>query len=359
MKRVYLVIVALLALIIMPTVNAMPSAEANDSLIINKDYNDTAVFAGQSVDVNAGVNGLGLYAGNTVQVKGNADYGFAAGNQVTVKDYTTKDLFVAGNQLNIKDVTVRNIYAAGQIMNITADADDLYIAGQSIVLNGNYKNVYVDCETFELNGVITGKLYINEKAEQKLGSETLIGKIETYVEPEVETPKTNFDAENFAFKVLVNGIISKVISTIKHFVSILIIGFLFILLCRRATEKINESSNGAGYIFAHFGIGLGLLIFVPIIALLLLFTGFISSVGIVGFVLYFLSIYLSGVIGALYVGKMIFKNMNTYLRYFITLLILTIIYMIPIVGWIAEFFMLCFTLGVIGHISLPEFKKGK
>ena len=164
---------------------------------------------------------------------------------------------------------------------------------------------------------------------------------------------------NFTFKLIVNGIITKLFKAFKSLVNLIILGCLTILIFKGIVTKINESSESAGSIFAHFGIGLGLLIIVPIVSIILLFTGFISGLGFVALMLYILGIYLSGVVGSIYLGKTIFKKMNEYLRFILVAVILSVIYLIPIVGGLVKFFMLCFSLGLMGHICLPEKKKGK
>lgn len=358
MKKFYLLLIAFISLLVLP-VYAMPSAETDNILDINKDYNDTALFAGNTVGVNSTINGLGLYAGQQLTVKGSADYGFIAGQTVSISDYKTKDLFAAGSTINIKDVDVRNIYAAAESITISSDANDLYIAGNNITIKGEYNNVYVEANSFEIDGKIYGKLYINEDAKQNIKEGSTVAKTETYVNPETKREKKDIDMGNFTFKLIVNGIITKLFRAFKGLVNLIILGCLTILIFKGIVTRINESSEGAGSIFAHFGIGLGLLIIVPIISIILLFTGFVSGLGFVAIMLYVLGIYLSGVVGSIYLGKVIFKNMNEYLRFIIIAVIMSIIYLIPIIGGLVKFFMLCFSLGLMGHICLPEKKKGK
>ena len=356
MKRFYLLLIAFITALVLP-VYAMPTGEADQNLNITKDYNDTAFFAGETVNVDSKIDGLGFTAGRTVTVKGQADYSFVAGETVTIDTLKTKDLYVAGNKIKIDDANARNIYGAAQEIAIDGDAKELFLVGETVTLKGEYDNVYVSCENLNFEGKIYGKLYINEDAKQTVKDGSSIAKTETYKEPEVETK--DVDAKEVGFKVIASIIAKKIISTIKHFLNVLIIGFLTILIFKNVVTRIDETSNTAGSVFAHFGIGLGLLILVPILAIILLFTGFASGLGFVGIMLYILGIYLSSIVGGLYVGKVLFKKMNTYLRFFLTTLILTVIYMIPIIGGFIEFFMLCLSLGLMGHICLPESKKGK
>ena len=356
MKRFYLLLIVFISTLILP-VYAMPSAEANNNLDINKDYNDTALFAGNDVNVSSTIDGLGLYAGQNVKVKGQADYGFIAGAELNINDYKAKDLFAAGQKIKITNTDTRNIYAAGEDIYIEADGKIVFVAGAKVEIKGEFEELYVDADEFIFDGKVTGKVLINEDAKQTVKEGSSITKVETYKNPEVETK--DVDAKEIGAKFIINAIIKKILSTIRHFVNVLILGFLTILIFKNVVTRIDNSSNGAGSIFAHFGIGLGLLIFVPIIALILLFTGLVSGLGFVAIMLYILGIYLSGIVGGLYLGKLIFKNMNAYLRFFLITLILTVVYMIPIIGGLLEFFMLCFSLGLMGHICLPEPKKGK
>ena len=351
MKRFRLVLIVLLALFLCPTANALIQGRADDNLTINENFNDTTAFAGNIVTVDSNVDGLGFAAGNMLNIKGSADYAFIAGNTITVSDYTTKDLFVAGNNVTINNATVRSIYAAGSVVAIKSNATTVYVGGASVTLDGEYENVYVDADEFTLNGNITGTLTINEKAKQTIKDGVTIAKTETYKDTEVES-KVNIRPEAF----IAAKIIAKIVSKLLHMVNILVIGLLAILLFKKTTAKVSEMKLDAGFVFANFGFGILALIAVPIISIILLFTGVVSALGVIALVLYGLAIYLSEIVGTLYIAKKLFAKMNTYLAFMLTLLIVTAISLVPVLGGLFSFFMLCMSLGLIINLISSEIK---
>ena len=351
MKRLKYILIILLAVFVAPFAQALIQGEADNTVNVNKDYEDNTLFAGNIVNVDSKIDGLGFVAGNTLTIKGSADYGFIAGNIITIANYETKDLFVAGNEITISNIKARSIYASANKIKVTSDVSTVYLSGDEIVLEGDFKDVYVACNKFKLNGKITGTLKINDDASREV-DEKNIANIEAYKSKSIN--KDNI--AQYRTNIIVGLLMVKVVAKLLHALSILIIGFIFIALFKKTVKKIENMGTNPGFIFARFGIGLVGLIIIPIISIILLITVIGLPLGVIGLTLYCLALYLSEVIGTLYIGKLIFKKMNNFLRYFLTLLILSIITLIPILGGLVSFFMLCLSLGIIGNIILSEIK---
>ena len=351
MKRFRLILIVLLAIFMCPTAKALIQGRADENLTINESFNDNTAFAGNIVSVDSQIDGLGFTAGNMVNVKGSADYGFVAGNTVTVSDYNTKDLFVAGNNVTINNVNARSIYAAGSVVAIKANAKTVYVGGASVTLDGEYENLIVDAEDFTFNGKVTGTLTINEKAKQTIKDGSSIVKTETYKDAEVDS-KVNIKPE----ALFMANIVAKIISKLMHMVSIIVLGMLFILLFKKTTAKLDKAKADAGYVFAKFGFGVLALIIVPVVGLILLITGLFTAIGVTAITVYCLAIYLSEIVGTYYIGKKIFKNMNKYLAFLVASLIVSAISLVPFVGGLLSFFMLCMSLGLIIDLIISEIK---
>nr|MCR4581195.1 hypothetical protein [Bacilli bacterium] len=327
MKRISLFLVLLLTVLVAPRASAL-TAKADNTVSYNENTSDNAFFAGNIVDVNSKIDGLGFTAGNSVIVKGKSDYGFVAGNSINISNYETKDLFVAGSTINISDTKVRAIYAAGNIITIQSDATTVYAGGNNVTLNGTYEDLYVDAEEFNFKGTVKGKLVINDDCKVNVEEGAKIATTETYK----GTSKSDEDFQDKLSALVAFAIVGRIVSKVLHFINILIIGFLFILLFKKTVKKIENTKGGAGFIFAKFGFGLLALLFVPVLSIILLITGFASALGVISLVLYGLALYLGEIIGTLYVAKLLFSKMNNYLRYFLVLLILSVISIIPILG---------------------------
>ena len=353
MKKVKLLIVLLLAIFmcVPATTYALSNFRADNSLTINEDFNDNSFFAGDNVNVDSYINGISFVAGNTLNVKGESDYLFIAGNSLNISNYSVKDIFAAGRAINITGTGVRNIYASAQTINIDSDATTVYVSGDDVTLKGVYDYVSVAANKVKIEGEITGKLTINESAKVEYVGESKAKEVETYKD-EVDINKENIVAGFFAL------IVARIVAKVLSFINILIIGILFIAIFKKASDKVKKMPGSAGFIFGKFGKGLVMLILVPIVSFILLFTVIASSLGVVGFALYGLALYLSRFFAAYYIGTHVFENMNVYLAYFLSLFILTLLSIIPVVGWLLSLFMLGLGIGVIFETIKTE-KKGK
>ena len=109
------------------------------------------------------------------------------------------------------------------------------------------------------------------------------------------------------------------------------------------------------------GKGFLVLIGVPIIAMMLLFSGAFVSVGVIGAILYGILIYISNIFTAYLLATMldkkIFKkNLNGYLLMIIGLFIIYVLNMIPIVGGLISFISMLLGIGISTNM-LFELKK--
>ena len=349
MKRLYLTLLVIIsALLFIPNVGAFNTFKADNSLTVKEDFNDNAFFAGNDVNVDSYVNGLGFVAGQTVTVSGEADYGFIAGKTVNISNYKTKDLYAAGETVKIKDVNVRNIYAAGSEVKIESNANDLYVGGETVYVDGYFENANIEANKVEIKGNITGVLNINEDAELTIADGVEVGEIKKYKNPSVTVEKEHVVAG------IIGILIARVIAKVLHFINVLVIGFLFIAIYKRANKKIADMNANGGYVFGRFGIGFITLIITPIASIILMLTGIVSALGVITLVLYFLALYLAEVMASIYISRHLLKDMNPYLSYFLVLLVVTLLGIIPVVGWIFSFIILCLGLGVIFTITRQE-----
>jgi len=318
----------------------------------DKDLSRTSFSAGNIVTFKSKVDGLSFVAGNTVNVSGQSDYSFIAGNNITITGLKTKDLFAAGSILTINEVEARDMYVAGAEITINGNGNSVYVAGEKITLKGNFTNVSVDAEEFILDGTITGTLKLNDDAKTTM-DETQIGNLEKY-----KSNKVDIDTEK-AGKIVAKGVIAGlIISAIIKFVSLLVAGIIFIAVCKKTTTAIENTPNTFGYIAARFGIGFAVLIIMPILSLVVMFTGVGALLGGIMLLMYVLMILLSSIISALYFAKMAFAKLNNYVRFLLMALIIGIIKIVPIVGGLVGFVLLCVGIGVLLN-ALFSFRKEK
>ena len=326
---------------------------ANEDVVVDEDITKSAFFAGNNVNISSKIDGIAFITGNSVIASTESDYAFIAGNSINLKNFHNKDAFIAGNQIVIENATARSIYAAGNSININTDyISDLYLAGNTVYLKGKFDNVVVDADKVVITGEITGKLKVNDTADVVLGSDyTKINETVTYTNKEISK---QFETKNI-FGVF---LVTKLISFVTNFINLLIIGIILITLFKKNFDKASKIKNDAGYVFGRIGLGLCALIFVPIISIVLLITGFASLVGILLILAYIIALMVTTPVVAINYGNILFKNIkNDYLRFVICLIILQIVKLIPVFGGLVTFLSLCLGLGLIKDLFLIEKKE--
>ena len=312
-------------------------------ITVDKDISKTAFSAGNIVNFKSKVDGIAFVAGNQINMSGTNDYTFVAGNQINVSNLETKDVFIAGSLITVTDLYARNMYIAGAQVELspTAYNTNVYITADKVILKGTYLNATICAKEVVIEGMVTNTLKINEDATLTY-DEGKVNKVEKY-----KSETTNIDPADFALKFTVAAIIVRLISALVGYVALIIAGFIFIAVAKKAVKAIENSSNGFGYIAGRCGIGFVSLIFVPIAVIILLFTGIGTLLGIIGLILYFLAIALSSIYSTLYFGKLMFKKMNNYGRFALTALIFGLLELIPIVGAIFSFILLLIGMGLV------------
>ena len=327
---------------------------ADSDIIVDEDITKTAFFAGNNVNVESKIDGIAFIAGNSIIASTESDYAFIAGNSISLKNFHAKDAFVAGNQIIIENATgTRSIYATGNSINITSDyIEDLYLAGKTITLKGKFDNVVIDADKVVLTGAITGKLKVNENTEVVLATDyTVVNEIEKFTNKDISKQfKTN--------NVLGTFMVTKLVSFVTGFVNLIIIGIILILLFNKKFEKISKIKNTAGYVFGRIGLGLCGLIIVPILAVVLLITGFASLLGVLVILAYIAALIITAPVVAINYGNILLKDIkNEYLRFVVALIILQIVKLVPVFGGLVTFLSLCLGLGLLKDLISTEKKE--
>lgn len=335
--------ILLVTILTITNVYALEITQAGDNVIQEGDYDSVRLVAGNKVTNKANVDGISLVAGNEVILEGSAPYGFYAGNIVTVNENISKDMFVAGNNITIGEYAVigRDVYIMGNTIKINTNVSrDLRIGGESVNLSGITigGDAYIAAEEIILdeNTVITGKLTYPEKAKITGLDSATIGSVETkkYDEAVIEY--------NF-----IDSVYDFIVSAVAAF--IVIVALFFVI--PNSKEKLNKVELKISSIAKITGIGLLVLIVMPIISLFALFTGFLTPLALIAFAIYIISIYLSSllvyyIIGNVFTNK-VFKKDNTYLALACGIVLTKLVKLIPVIGGLISAIVLFYGLGLI------------
>lgn len=317
---------------------------ADDTLVVNENLAGTSFLAGNSVTVNNNVDGILFAAGNILNVNNTSDYAFVAGSSLNLTGASFKDGFIAGSIINIKGSNIeRDLYVAGGQINLESNVGrNAYIAGSEVVIDSTINgDLEVDGSniTINSNARIIGTLKYNEDANITISKDASIANTETYVNKsiDIDTPKVSFGTM----------IISKITSGLFSLFNLLVVGLLLVLLFPRVFKKIKEIENAK--ILSSLAWGLLVVIVVPIVSLLVMITVVGLSTGIITLILYGVLMYLSTIFASYKLTAALLGNKikNDYLLLLIGLAAVFIIKLIPFLGGLCSFMLVCLGIGLV------------
>ncbi len=319
-----------------------------DEVQLKKSFNTSTFVAGNNVEMYSEVDGLNFVAGNNVKVSSIQDYLFAAGNSVALEGVSAKDVFAAGSSVEITSSMVRDIYAAASTVKIESSMSrNVYVGGDKVVINsyidGDVK-VAADNITIGEEAVITGKLLYPKEATINIDDSAQVNTTETYTGSAEEVESTPKD-------VVSEFIIS--------YVGLLIVAFILLAVHKKFFKAIEKEDKDPASIIKTMAIGFGVLVVLPIAAIIGLVTVVGIPVSIIALLLYGICIYLSPIPTAFFVGNWIMKDNkpNEYLLLALSLLALLILKVLPFVGGLVGFVSLIFGLGFFATFVINSSKE--
>lgn len=331
--------------IIFAKVNALEITKSGDKVVQEGEYDSIRLVAGETVTNKADVDGLSFIAGNNLDLKGSTPYGFYAGSTVIVNEDVSKDMFVAGKNIEIgKDASLgRDVFAAGESIKIKSDVErDLRAAGESIDISGitigGDAYVFFEDITMDEDTKIEGKLIYPENSEITGLKDADIGSTKV-----IKSDKKEDEEENS----LAESVYDFIFSTLAAFVVMVVLLYLI----PKAKEKLDNIELNASSIVKTSVKGIGVLILVPIIALIGLFTRILLPLSLIAIVVYIISIYLSSIVVAYIVGNILdekfIKQENVYISALVGIVVLKLVELVPVIGGLVTAISLFYGLGLI------------
>jgi len=370
----------LLALLLVFTLAPAAFAEVEfgeDS--ISGEHDATVFLASSDPTSTAKVKGILFSAGNTVSIDGESEYAFIAGNTIALNGDVGRDAFIAGNTVGISGNVARDLYTAGNLVNIRGTVGrDIFAGGKTVSLGGEIGgNVCLSADNIQLADdlKIGGTLRFNENAKVTGPKELLDGAVlytsdaepEPAAQPEAGTQpegtpesgitityngSSEFSASTEPAREK-NPIVSKLKSFLFTYIGLLLVAYFFLWLTP-LWEKQDSKFSGAdfGKYAATFGIGLAVLIVVPIAAIILMITGIGVRPAFVMLFVYIAAlvaapVFLGFVLGSLLWRRAFKRPCNYWAELAIGILAARVLVLLPFVSFAVRLVSTCFGLGSV------------
>lgn len=330
---------------------ANSKAVASDSQATNetiKIFNTDLYLGGQDVVVKDAVNGNVFTFGSTVTIKGEilGDV-FILAKSITISETATihGNLFAFANDMTIDGKINYDVYFLGQDFELSDTAyinRDIRLFAANAKLYGSIKKdafLFVDSILMSENAenIIGGNLHYTSDKEFTFPEKAIMGNVK-YTPYQVHTATTG----------------EVIIKYVKKFISDISLALIVILLVVFLTPKFIEKINYAlmKRPFVSAGIGILAIVLVPVLALFLLFTGFLTALSITIAVLYGLVLAISLSLFSLAIAKSLAKKWNItskgkfILLSIISAMVLWVAKLIPVLGTYVSLFITVVGLGM-------------
>ena len=338
-KKIGLLVILFLAFITVPVLATDKNAfNAGNTINMEEDINSTSFFAGNDINLSSSIDGLNFVAGNNIVLSSKQDYLFAAGNSIKLVKADIKDAFIAGSSVDIESSNIRDLYVVADEITINSDIKrDAYVGGNKVTINGVIKgDLKVSAEEIVIgeNATINGTLKYPEKANITISKTAKVENKKTYKVKEISKEET---------------LKNTIVSAFTSFLSLLVVAFILLATNKKLFKQIDKEEKSVGCFLKNSLIGFGLLLLIPLLCIIALFTVIGVPISIIALLLYGIFIYISLIPTAYYLGKWIIKDKinNEYALLGISLLVIFIIKFIPLIGWLANFIFLLFGFAIL------------
>jgi cytoskeletal protein CcmA (bactofilin family) len=316
---------------------------AGSDITIDGTVNGDLVAFGNTITVNGTVNGSLIAAGQTIDVNGNVSHSARlAGQTININGKVDGDLVVFSSETNISsksEIGRDFLFGAGNVRLDGQIGRNVKGGGREVTISdgvGGYVDLTVDKLKLASTANIQGNLTYTSENEADVQSGAQIGGETTHNIPEAKKPGP------FA------GIGGKILGFLMTFV----IGLVIILIAPRRSASAADTIRNRPW--ASLGWGAVVLFATPIAAILVCFTVIGIPVGLIALALYAIAIYISQIFVSLFVGRWIlgrFRGIESkgimIGALALGLVILTLLKLIPFVGFWVGLAVVLFGLGAV------------
>ncbi len=309
--------------------------------------------AGGSVLVTGKVSSDVVISGGNLTITGDVgDDVRAVGGTIVVQGAVGGDVLAAGGQINLSGSTVGGdvALAGGKVRLDAATAGDVRVAGGEVYLNapiaGNV-DVQTDKLTLGPSAVVQGTLTYKASKEVVMEAGAVVkGKV-TYT----PTPKPSPDTRRaFASAFLFIKLLMMLVG-----------GFFFAFAFRRFTTEVTHIAYEEP--FKEMGRGLIFLIVMPIVSVILLATVVGIPLGILGIISFIAAMIFGSLFAPVVFGSFLYRFITkkesevNWKSVLLGVLVFSFMSLVPILGGLAQFFLILLTLGAAVNMKWRVIKE--
>jgi hypothetical protein len=339
---------------------------------------DVTVGSGQTVNDD-------IYAGaGTVSIDGTVNGNvIAGGGTITVTGTVTHDLIVGGGTINVSGHIGGSIIAAGGNVTVTGPiAQDLVVTAGGVDVGSN---ATIGRDLVVAGGTATISAPIARRVQMTSGSLTLRNRVGGDVRGRVDhlrldgaqiAGNLDYTSNNSVEQVNgahVTGTITRHTPTdrgsdagngflgwLRGLIGIFALGLLLIFLFPALSSRAIDTERAQPW--ASLGIGAGILVITPIVALIVFVIGILVGgwwLGLLLIPLWILALAIGYAISGFLLGRLIFARLgwgsyHDALALLGGLFVLTVVGLIPVIGWLVGLVAIVFGAGALALVVVTR-----
>lgn len=303
-----------------------------DFIVAGNDITNEGIIGGDLIAAAAEITHSGKVSGDTRIVAGD----------IFIEGEVSRNASMIGNQITqYKDSNI-----SGSIHVLSRDLEirgfvggDIKGANENTIISGTVKgNVFLHTSNISIlpDAIIEGDLVYISETQQSINPQQVKGRIEH------RYPKGA--SKDFANQVQSTIRTASVITRLGYLLSFLLAGIVLILLFKKPYERASLLIQERPWY--SIGLGVSIIICVPIVAIILMITIIGIPFGVIALALYGILLYTAKIPVGIWLGSKIFRGEKRLIIWFIIgTLILEAVSLIPLIGWLASFVTLAIGTG--------------
>ena len=342
---------------------------AGDTVVVSGTVNGDAFVAGGTVIVDGVINGDLLAAGGTIQVLGTIKNNIrAVGGTITVNSRVGGNVTLGGGNVSIADTAViaGSVVAGAGNLEIFAPIGKGMTIGGGNILIGNKVAGDVVAGTQQLTllkgASIKGTLsyWSNEDARVIEGA-TVTGGLTKHALPKTDfrTEQMKTVAEQKSAMAAKAAVGFTVLFAIMTFIFLFVMGLVLFHMFPNFTTKTEDLLHKN--FWPSLGKGLIVVIVLPVVAFVLLFTFIGIPISLFIFFIMGILYILADLFASLFIGEkvfMVFKRKPARAwQLLVGLVLLTLVLFIPVVGWIVKTGLILAATGAFVTQKMATYKE--
>jgi len=335
--------------------------ELSVEVATDETINDTLIAGAERVDINGNVNGDLIVVGERVRIRGTVTGSiFGAAEELIIEGSVGGTIVAAGETIETRQANISgNIFSAGESVSVRAEtrvSGNALLFGEELSVEGTIDRDLVSTgEQVMLSGSVGGDMRAyGESALLNQGASVggnLTGVLETpdnlRVSADASVSGTT-NSRGWPEKEEHDAWWEGIVATALKIAAAMLCGLLLFLLFPSLRRRELFST---GEYFGTAALGGVAMIGVPVVAVIIAFTLIGAPIGIAGFLLWIMGLYLSGIVAANYLGNMLLDHEgHGWIKPLLLGVVLLIIAIqIPVLGDVVRIVAMVLGFGLIGQ----------